>query len=113
MQVITQKGTNVIVDIVDSTEVVENGLQVSKNGYVECVYANPDQYNVYDVVTIPTEVKAQSHKYDGTNFTVNAAYVPYVDPQQTIHDLKAQLAQTNADFANFMDFYFAANPGVS
>lgn len=104
MKVLVSKEDQVIIDIVDIAYEVENGLFTSKSGQ-ELIYGQSTSIDVYDVATIPAGVKPQSHKYDGTNFTINANYVPYLDPQQTLTQLKKDFytPSTPVDAYNSID----------
>lgn len=91
--IITRKGDDVITNIVTSTEVVPNGLQVADPIMGTYIIAGIDDYNVYtDLETVDTIVPEQ-YTYTITNgFVKNANYKPYV----SIEDQLVMVQQQNA-----------------
>ena len=73
MKVLTDNN-NVVIDIVNSTEQVINGLQVNKDGDVY-IYASSIALTVENVETIPEGVMAQKYKYIEGEFVLNPDYV--------------------------------------
>lgn len=87
MKVITQINTNIIMDIADHTELVGSDTKVIKNGGIYFIGFN---VNTHDADTIPNGVKAETHCYDGVNFTVNPNYVEPYSPDEDINTLRAE-----------------------
>lgn len=95
--IITRKGDDVITNIVTSTQVVSNGLQVT-DSMGTYIIAGTDQYNVYpNVDTGTTTVTAQQYKYTTAGgFVTNSNYVAPVNTNLEITDLQNGLLQAQA-----------------
>jgi hypothetical protein len=59
--VLVEKNTKVLVDIVDTTEQVENGLLITK-GEEKYIYASVIELEVIDV-EVPEGIEIQKYKY--------------------------------------------------
>jgi len=84
MKVLIDKNTNVIIDIKEKAEMVDNGLDVG-----DVVYGCYDIITVYEVESVPENVKPQKYKYIDGNFIVNSDYKEFVtfESQQIKIDL--------------------------
>ncbi|HIW33439.1 MAG TPA: hypothetical protein IAA29_11705 [Candidatus Paenibacillus intestinavium] len=87
MIVITQINTNIILDIADHTELVGSDTKVVKNGGV---YFIGFEVNVHDVSHLPSDVKAETHCYDGASFSENPNYVAPYSPSDDIAILQTE-----------------------
>lgn len=65
---------SIVIDIVDKTTTVSNGIQVSKNDQVY-IYAGSLNLVEHDVSTVPNGVCAQKYLYAGGEFVLNPNYV--------------------------------------
>ncbi len=84
---------NVLVDIVDSTEEVSNGIKVIK-GNQEYVYADTLNLLEYDVDEIPSLVCPQKYLYENGEFVFNPNYRLSVEEinEQRLADLEIAMA---------------------
>jgi hypothetical protein len=80
--VLTDKGTNIVIDIVDSTIKVMNGLQVTNNSKTY-VYAAiiASQLNQTTVDSIPDGIVAHKYKFTDGSFVENPNYIEPRNPE--------------------------------
>lgn len=72
--ILVDKNTKVVIDIVNSAQVVENGILVQKPNGDVLVYGMKDDLDIIDV-TAPDGVEAQKYKYTNGAFEVNPDYI--------------------------------------
>jgi len=74
MKVLLDQETNVVIDIVDETRQVSNGLQVLKNDDIY-IYASIIPITTIEKDVIPEGVSAQKYMYVNEEFVLNPDYV--------------------------------------
>lgn len=73
MKIIVRKYDKVVVFIGEKAEIVENGIDVGG-----LVYGGENIYDIFDLTTLPNEVKAQKYKFKDGVFVINDGYqAPY------------------------------------
>lgn len=93
--IITQVEDNVVTNIVDTAELVSNGLLVTsivdnkEDKYVIGCY-NETDFNKFDAVEVTADIAPQKYLYDGTTFTLNPNYVEHKTPEQRIAELEKE-----------------------
>jgi hypothetical protein len=95
---ITRKTDDVVTNILDTCQVIPNGLQVTDSTMGSYIIGCVDQVNVYSNVDIgTTAVVPEKYKYTTSGGLVtNPNYVAPIDTNQQIKDLQNGLLQAQA-----------------